>query len=70
MKVKFCKDCVYSHPDKHSEWTLRCRNPQVNATDEYALAYSDFKGTECVGERRNTSWFAKCGQKGKQWTPK
>lgn len=70
MKVKFCKDCAYSQPDKHSTWTLRCVNPQVNASDEYALAYATFDGTSCVEQRRNTSWFAKCGQRGKQWTPK
>jgi hypothetical protein len=64
MHPKLCKDCTHSVPDTHSPWTLRCKNPIVNAKDPWALSYTEFTGSSCREEREKT-WFAPCGQKGK-----
>ena len=69
MKVKLCKDCAHSIPDKQSPWTLKCKNPQVNSKDPWALSYTDFVGSSCREERQRT-WWAQCGMKGKLWEPK
>jgi len=65
---KFCKDCKYVFT-KETWSSLRCKHPQVNSADPWALAYLDFSGTECRSEREKT-WFAKCGIKGKLYEPK
>ena len=70
MLPKFCKDCKHSEPDPQSQWTLNCKNPQVNGNDPWALAYATFRGTSCSSERSAKSWFAKCGIKGKLYDPK
>lgn len=67
--VKFCKDCAWSAPDKSSAWTLRCKNPKVNAKDNWALSCIDINGTSCTAER-DKKWFAACGMSGKQWKRK
>jgi len=66
-----CRDCKYSEPDKNSSWNLHCLHPVVNGSDPWALsAASTGRGTDCRGERERTSWFAKCGIKGKLWESK
>lgn len=70
MQVKFCKDCTYSFPDKNSPWNLRCQHPQINSKDPWALAQTEFTGSECRLERDKTGWFAACGQRGRLWEPK
>jgi hypothetical protein len=66
---KFCKTCKYSEAE--DTWSsLRCSNHQVNAENPWALAYIKHNGSECLEERRKTSWFAKCGIKGKLYEPK
>ena len=69
MKVKFCKDCVWSEVSASSAWELRCKNPIINANDEWALADVKFVGTNCREERKK-KWFAKCGMSGKLWVEK
>jgi len=49
---------------------MHCQHPQVNAKDVFALASAQFIGSDTIDERRKTSWFAACGQRGKLWTPK
>lgn len=65
-----CKDCLWSRPEEHSVWNLKCHNPKVNAEDEWALsAASSFPegvGSTCHTERARV-WFGKCGRKGKLW---
>lgn len=67
--VVFCRDCLFSEPDKSSSWQLRCHNPEVNRKDSWALSASEIssRGTDCHGERMKTSWFAMCGMKGKRY---
>lgn len=66
-----CRDCKHSKPEVRSEWNLRCQHPVVNARDPWALSNAaDNRGTDCRGERERTSWFAKCGMRGKLWEPK
>lgn len=69
-KVKLCRECAYGFKEDHRSWKMTCKNPEVNRRDEYALAYADSHGTDTIDERRKTSWWAACGQRGKQWTPK
>lgn len=66
-----CKDCRYSKPEEHSEWSLRCTNPLVNAKDPWALTTNSagIYGTNCRNEREK-KWFATCGMKGKLWDVK
>lgn len=68
-KPRLCKDCAHSTPDTSSPWTLRCKNPQVNALDPWALSYADFVGTSCR-EEREKRWWAQCGLKGKLYEPR
>jgi hypothetical protein len=66
--VKFCKECKWSRPETHSEWRLKCVHPEINSRDSWALARgSGDVGSDAQRERSNTSWFAKCGMKGKLW---
>ena len=66
----FCRDCRFSEPERDASWNLKCKNPIVNARDEWALASSaGGAGTSCKDERR-VIWFAACGRKGKLWEPK
>ncbi len=67
-EVKFCKDCAWSAPDKNSSWSLRCKNPKVNAKDSWALSCVDMNAS-CTAER-DIKWFAACGMSGKQWEEK
>jgi hypothetical protein len=69
MKVKLCKDCVWSEPEENSSWVLRCQHPIVNSKDAWALSQAKFTGTACR-EEREVRWFASCGMKGKLWHPK
>lgn len=70
MKVKFCKDCVYSFKREHNDWDLKCNNPVVNSSDYWALATESMPGTDCRQERQRNSWFSKCGMKGKLYEAK
>lgn len=69
---KLCRDCKWSSPEKHSEWSLRCSNPVVNADDPWALSGTEITGTSCRAERERTySLFAvPCGKSGKLWEAK
>lgn len=68
-----CMHCKYSKPTPRSEWSNRCFNPEVVASDSWALANNDEGkpcGRTCLEERKRVSWFAPCGAKGKLWEPK
>ena len=67
MLLKFCKDCLYSRPNKQSSWELNCVNPRVNAKNEWALGCSSPGNGVSCREERGKKWFAPCGMKGKQW---
>lgn len=70
MQVKLCRDCIHGTKQTASSWKMNCQNPKVNRKDAYALAYADFVGSDTIDERRKTSWWAACGQSGKQWKAK
>jgi hypothetical protein len=68
-----CRDCKWSISVEQRQWELRCINPKVNASDSWALSagYEMWAiGTDCRAERDKTSWFSKCGMKGKLWETK
>lgn len=66
-----CRDCKYSEEDKNSAWSLNCQHPAVNGADPWALASSaKGRGSDCRGQREQTSFLAKCGMKGKLWEPR
>jgi hypothetical protein len=69
----FCKNCMYSVPEKNYEWNNLCINPKVVSKYPWALA-NNFEGKpngkSCRDERSKKSWFALCGMKGKLWEPK
>lgn len=68
MKVKLCKDCKWSSPDPSLTWNLRCKNPEVNARDAWALTQANFSGSECRSEREKLwVWLGPCGMKGRLW---
>jgi hypothetical protein len=71
-RVKLCRDCKYSVPEPHSEWTLRCMHPLVNARDPWALAGSKPHGS-CARDEREKTWtlrgLAPCGMRGALWEP-
>ena len=67
---KFCKDCAHSQITTESWSSLRCVHPVVNSKDSWALSHLSSNGSECRTERDKTSWFAKCGQKGKLYAPR
>jgi hypothetical protein len=69
-KVKLCAECAYGTKQDKYNWKMHCQHPQVNAKDVFALASAQFVGSDTIDERRKTSWFAACGQRGKLWTPK
>lgn len=64
--VVFCRDCKHSKPEPHSAFNLRCHNPEVNRNDSWALASTiNGHGSDCSSERSKSSWFSRCGIKGK-----
>jgi hypothetical protein len=71
---RFCRDCRFSKPERHSDWNNRCFNPVVNANNSWALATNGYEGSisgaDCHDERSKRSPFAKCGMKGKLWEPR
>ena len=69
-EVKLCKDCKWSEPEKHSEWSLLCKHPKVNANDPWALSRTEFTGSSCREERSKQFWQVICGMKGRLWDPK
>lgn len=62
----FCKDCVWSEEIGATNY---CFNPYVIANSPYALAGGKARresaGVRCDHERGNSSYGAKCGQKGR-----
>jgi hypothetical protein len=68
---KFCKDCMWSKPEKDSAWDLKCINPNVIAKDAWALAHATSPGVSCRDERKLT-WimFPTCGMAGKRYEVK
>jgi len=70
MKLKFCKDCKWSEPEKNFEWNNYCYHVFVVGANARALATNDKNGVECVDERRKRSWFSNCGIHGKLWEAK
>lgn len=68
-RVKYCTECKWSSPDRHSTWTLRCNHPVVNSKDPWSLAATEVSGSSCRDEREKV-WFATCGMSGKLWERK
>ena len=72
-KPKLCLECKYYEKDKDHPWRGKCFNYKVISSDPWALA-NNYEGkpygVSCLEERRNKSFFAKCGIKGKLWEPK
>jgi len=69
--VVFCRECIYSSPDKSSTWQLRCHNPDVNRFDSWALASAEeSKGSDAHSERAKRGWGAVCGIHGKKFVVK
>ena len=68
-----CKDCKWSTTEENRDWYLKCVNPIINAEDSWALSRvsgNNPYGSDTQRERSKTSWFAKCGMKGKLWEAK
>lgn len=65
-----CRDCRHSEPEKISTWSLRCRNPVVNASDSWALSRATVHGGADCRTERERKWFAPCGMRGKLWEKK
>lgn len=66
MKLKYCKECIWSKVTTEPYDRLRCTHSKVNAKDAWELSAFNIKGRECVDERRHESWFGvACGLKGK-----
>lgn len=66
MKLKYCKECLWSIVATDPYDRLRCSHPNVNAKDAWELAAINIKGKACTEERGNTGWFGvACGIKGK-----
>lgn len=71
IKPKFCRDCIWSHPEKGSEWGLACNNPLVIGNDEWELSRTEPRGSSCREERAKGFFsFAQCGKQGKLWIKK
>lgn len=68
-----CSACRWSKPEDRSSWNNECWHPEVVSRDAWALANNregQPRGSNCADERRRTSPFAPCGQKGKLWEAK
>ena len=63
---KFCRECIHSKPEEHSDWNLRCHNPLVAIKYSWNLSSLKVIGTSCKDER-NLPWysFPACGRSGK-----
>ena len=71
-ELKLCMNCKWSKPDVPSSWSNQCFNPFVIMSNCWALDNNNEgmpRGVDCSGERRG-GFFAKCGQKGKQYVEK
>ena len=67
-KIRFCCDCKYSGVERS---TLCCYHPKVNVYNVLYLVSPYKTGAEiCEVERYKTTWYSKCGLKGKLWEKK
>ena len=65
-RLKLCKDCRWSLPNKYRADHLYCYNPRAVSKSALALSYFEEKGVDCYSERASIL-FSHCGLKGKFW---